>query len=76
MTVKAPGKINITVEACSPKALERLLDQALFELRLGSTDDNGYEQILSKAAKGEQAGTLGSYSFDYSAPETERNEPF
>ncbi|MBD8237846.1 MULTISPECIES: hypothetical protein [Pseudomonas] len=76
MKVKAPGKITITVEASSPKALEKLLDQALFELKLESTDDNGYEQALSKAAKGEQAGTLGNYSFDYCAPEIKWDNPF
>ncbi|UOK39205.1 hypothetical protein MJP36_04890 [Pseudomonas palleroniana] len=76
MKVIAPGKITITVEASSPKALEKLLDQALFELKVESTDDNGYEQVLSKAAKGERAGTLGNYSFDYCAPEIEWDNPF
>ncbi|MGE1075855.1 hypothetical protein ACQJ22_25330 [Pseudomonas fragariae (ex Marin et al. 2024)] len=61
MKVKAPGKITITVEASSPKALEKLLDQALFELKLRSTDDDGYQQALSKTTQGEQAGTLGNY---------------
>jgi len=76
MKVKAPGKITITVEASSPEALEKLLDQALFELKLRSTDDNGYQQALSKTTQGEQAGTLGNYSFDYSAPEIEWDELF
>ncbi|WLG57712.1 hypothetical protein PSH77_04145 [Pseudomonas extremorientalis] len=76
MKVIAPGKIIITVEASSPKALEKLLDQALFELKLISTDDDGYQQALSKTTKGEQTGMLGNYSFDYSAPEIEWDESF
>lgn len=76
MRVNASGKITIIVEANSPKALERLLEQALFELKLGSIDDDGYQQILSKSIKGEQAGTLGKYKFDYSVPEIELNDPF
>ncbi|TFY95368.1 hypothetical protein DYL61_03590 [Pseudomonas nabeulensis] len=39
----------------------------MFELKLSSTVDYGYQQALSKTTKGEQAGTLGSYSFDYLA---------
>lgn len=74
MKVIAPGKITITVEANSPKALEKLLDQALFEVKLSSMDDDGYQQALSKTTKGEQAGTLGNYSFDYNAPEIEWDE--
>lgn len=31
-------------------------------------DENGFQQALSKTAKGEQYGTLGSYSFDYISP--------
>ena len=76
MKAKTPGKVTITAEANSPQALERLLEQALFELKLSSTDDDGYHQALSKTSKGEQAGTLGSYSFDYSAPVTEWDESF
>lgn len=60
MKVKASGKTTITVEASSPKALGKLLDQALFELKLRSTDDDGCQQALSKTTKGEQSGTLGT----------------
>lgn len=68
MKAKTPGKVAITVEASTPEALEKLLEQALFELKLSSMDDNGFQQALSKTAKGEQSGTLGSYSFDYISP--------
>lgn len=76
METKTLGKITITVEANSPQALEKLLEQAVFELKLSSTDDNGYQQALSRTAKGEQTGTLGSYSFDYSSPEIEWDASF
>lgn len=74
MNTKKPGKATITVEATSSQALEKLLEQALFELKLSSTDDNGFQQPLSKSAEGVQSGTLGSYSFNYTAPETEWDE--
>lgn len=76
MKIKAPGKITITVEATSPKALEKLLDQASFELKMRSTDEDGYQQALSKTTKGEQTGTLGNYSFEYTVPEIEWDESF
>ncbi|MBP2085313.1 MULTISPECIES: hypothetical protein [Pseudomonas] len=76
MKVKVPGKIIITVEADSPKALEKLLDQALFELKLESMDNDGYQQALSKSSKGEQAGSMGNYRFDFTASEIEWDDPF
>ncbi|WP_122448479.1 hypothetical protein [Pseudomonas viridiflava] len=76
MKEKIMGKVTIIAEASSPQALEKLLEQALFELKLSSTDDNGFQQAISKDAKGEQAGTLGSYSFDCTAPVTKWNEVF
>ncbi|MCX4216282.1 hypothetical protein MKZ87_01395 [Pseudomonas sp. MCal1] len=71
MNKKKLGKATVTVEAASPLALEKLLEQALFELKLSSTDENGFQQALSKFAEGVQSGTLGSYSFNYIAPEAE-----
>lgn len=76
MSIKKSGKATITVEASSPQALEKLLEQALFELKLSTTDDNGFQQALSKNAEGAQSGTLGSYSFHYIAPETDWDESF
>lgn len=68
MKTKAPGKVAITVEADTPGALEKLLEQAIFELKLRSMDENGFQQAFTNSAKGEQSGTLGSYSFDYMSP--------
>ncbi|NHX02144.1 hypothetical protein [Pseudomonas koreensis] len=76
MKIIKPGKATITVEANSPQALEKLLEQALFELKLSSTDDDGFQQALSKTTEGVQAGSLGSYSFQYIAPEVDRDEFF
>lgn len=76
MKAKTLGKVTIKAEANSPQAVEKLLEQALFELKLSSTDDDGYQQALSKTAKGAQSGTLGSYSFDYTAPVTKWDESF
>lgn len=60
MKVKVSGKTTITVEASSPKALEKILDQPWFELNLRSTDDDGDQQALSKTTKGERACTLAT----------------
>lgn len=69
MQTKLPGKVTITAEATSPEALERILEQAIFELKLSSVDPHGFEpQPLSKSANGNQSGTLGSYTFEFIAP--------
>jgi hypothetical protein len=73
---KTLGKVTIQVQANSPQALEKLLEQALFELKLSSTADNGFQQALSKNSNGEQSGTMGSYSFDCTAPVTKWDESF
>lgn len=71
MKVISPAKLNISVEASSPEALEKMLDQALFEIRHNTLDSNGFQRAFSKAAQGEQKGTMGSYSFEYVQPEYE-----
>lgn len=76
MKILKAGKATITVEANSPQALEKLLEQALFELKLNSTDDDGFQQALSKSAEGVQSGTLGNYSFHYIAPVIDWGESF
>lgn len=74
MKEKMLGKVKIEAEANSPETLEKLLEQALFELKLSSTDDNGFQQALTKNSKGEQSGTMGSYSFNCVAPVTKWDE--
>lgn len=76
MKEKTLGKVTIQVQADSSQALEKLLEQALFELKLSSIDDNGFQQALSRNSHGEQAGTMGSYSFDCTAPVTKLDELF
>lgn len=74
MKEKMLGKVTIEAEANSPETLEKLLEQALFELKLSSTDDSGFQQALTKNSKGEQSGTMGSYSFNCTAPVTKWDE--
>jgi hypothetical protein len=71
MKVKKPAKLTITVEASSPATIEKMLEQALFELRQNTLDDNGYQKSFSNAAQGDQSGTMGSYSFEYVKAEYE-----
>lgn len=73
MKVIKPAKLTITVEASSPATLEKMLEQALFELRHNSLDDNGFQRAFSNAAQGDQNGTMGSYSFEYVKPEYEES---
>ena len=75
MKATKQGSVTITVEASSPQAMEKLLEQALFELKQSSMDDDGFQQALSRTARGEQAGSMGSYSFNYIEPEYEWNDP-
>lgn len=69
MKVIKPAKLSITVEANSREAIEKLLEQALFELRHDSKDKNGFERPFTHDSKGEQSGTMGGYRFEYAAPE-------
>lgn len=65
--VISPGRLTLTVEANTPGALARLLEQALYELKEATPqEDNGFEPIpFSTDAVGSQSGTLGSYSFNF-----------
>lgn len=67
----SPASVTITAEATSPRAIEKLLEQALFELRHNSKSQNGFDESFVNSAKGDQKGTMGSYSFEYVKPEYE-----
>lgn len=69
MKIIKPAKLTIAVEANSPETLEKMLEQALFELRHTTLDDNGFQRAFSNAAQGDQKGTMGSYTFEYVKPE-------
>ena len=69
-----PATFTLTAEADSAEKLEKLIEQALFEVRTASMDKLMQKFVFSESCKGGQSGTMGTYSFAYERAEKDESE--